>query len=348
MRAELQTLHTNIEATGNAQQRWRARASVRVILDDERGHVGLGEAAPLHGLSPETTKEAFDALSAVRWPDEPPLERDAIAALVDSIDPARPSARFAVESALLSLSASVQELPMWALWAEEVESLPIAATLWGTDTESVVQSAREAAAYEVRAVKVKIGVVGGWREPAMLRAVREVLATAELRLDANGSLDPETLPDRLDALAIHEPAFLEEAAPFDDVLALERAPFPLGIDESLARGDAEEVLERALGHAPIGVVVLKPSLLGGLERCRRLAQRAREAGRVVVISHLMEGCIARAAAAHLALALGGTEAVGLGDHPALLPLSDGLTTPWIDLAWIEPPELPGLGLELAW
>ena len=59
----------------------------------------------------------------------------------------------------------------------------------------------------------------------------------------------------------------------------------------------------------------------------------------------MEGPIARAAIAHLALALGG-EAAGLGEHPGLLPLSDGLCTPWIEPTQIDPPELPGLGLEL--
>jgi hypothetical protein len=41
-------------------------------------------------------------------------------------------------------------------------------------------------------------------------------------------------------------------------------------------------------------------------------------------------------------------APSLGDHPALAALSDGLTVGWIDEAWIEAPELPGLGLEIAW
>jgi o-succinylbenzoate synthase len=348
VRAELQTLHANIETVGNAKQRWRSRSSVRLILDDDDGHVGLGEAAPLPGMSPETTRDAFDALSAVEWPEEPLLELDEIARVVESVDPGVPSARFAVETALTSLAASVEGLPMWAMWCREVSELPIAATLWGADVDSVLQSAREAAAYEVLAVKLKIGQVGEWREQDLLRKVREIVGPVDLRLDANQSLDPDTLEAQLEAFVPHDPAFLEEPCDLERVLELEEAPFPLAVDESLVGDDTEATLERALSHDPIGVVVLKPSLLGGLERCRRLAERAREAGRAVVVSHLMEGTIARAGAAHLALALGGELAAGLGDHPALLALSDGLTAGWIDLAWIEPPEAPGLGLELAW
>lgn len=348
MRAELQTLHANIETVGNATRRWRARSSIRLILHDDAGHVGLGEAAPLPGMSPETTPAAFDALGAVAWPEAPPLELDAIARVVETVDPAVPSARFAVETALSSLAAAIRGVPLWALWSEEASEVPIAATLWGDDEEAVLQSAREAAAYAVRAVKVKIGRRGEAEERELLRRVRELVGDVDLRLDANGALDPDALEARLEALAVHDPAFLEEPCALERVLALGGAPFPLAVDESLGGPDAEATLERVLEHAPIGAVVLKPSLLGGLARCRRLALRAREAGRDAVVSHLMEGTIARAGAAHLAVALGGPVAAGLGDHPALMPLSDGLTAGWIDLSWIEPPEAPGLGLELAW
>jgi L-alanine-DL-glutamate epimerase-like enolase superfamily enzyme len=89
--------------------------------------------------------------------------------------------------------------------------------------------------------------------------------------------------------------------------------------------------------------VLKPTLLGGLIRTRSLAERASASGRSFVISHLLEGEIARAACAHLALALGGL-AAGLGDHPALARLSGGRHAAWIGPAWIEPPRAAGLGL----
>ena len=347
MRAELQMLHANIETVGNARRTWSTRSSVRLILDDGAGHVGLGEAAPLAGFSSESPVQARAALEAVEWPRKPPESLDEIAAIVERIDPALPSARFAAETALASMLASRRGRPLWALYTDETpEELPIAQNLWGESLESLHASAAEAAAYELQVVKLKVGRARE-EDRARLDLVRELLPNAELRLDANGSFAPDALEERVAELSAYAPSFLEEPMPLDAVLATRVRPaFPFAVDESLAP-DPEARLSRALEHDAIGVVVLKPTLLGGLARCRELARRARQAGRAVVISHLLEGAIARAAAAHLALALGG-EAAGLGDHPALDPLSDGLSASWIDLAWIVPPDVPGLGLELVW
>ena len=347
MHTEFQTLHANFHETGNAKRSWTTRTSVRLYLHDGDGHIGLGEAAPLEGLSREGAGQAQEALAAFDWPDQPPLELDEIEALVSRIDPALPSARFAAESALTSLAASVLAVPMWAMWADEVEAQPVAPVLFGPDDFTIMRAAREAAAHEVQAVKLKVGVHSERMESALLREIRAVVGPIDLRLDANGSVPPDKLAATLERLAEHEPSFLEEPAALEHIMKLSEVPFPLAIDESLAGDDADEVLDRALDCDHIQVVVLKPSLLGGAARCLSLAARARAAGRQVVVSHLMEGVIGRCAAAHLALALGGAPA-GLGEHPALGLLSDGLTASWIDLAWITPPSAPGLGLELAW
>ena len=347
MRAELQTLHASIEAVANARRSWTTRVSVRVMLDDGAGHVGLGEAAPLAGFSPESASDARRALAALEWPERAPMSLAAVRAIVERIDPALPSARFAAETALTSLMASTFEVPLWALYADEAHAIPICAALLADDVSAIEAGAREAAAFGMQAVKLKVGRGDRQTERALLTIVRDVLPDAELRLDANGAFSAEGIEERLAELARYAPAFLEEAAPLPVVLAREApAPFPLAVDESLA-GDAEARLEEALGCDDIGAVVLKPTLLGGIGRCLALAQRARRAGRAVVVSHMLEGVIARAAAAHLAVILGG-HAAGLGEHPALAPLSSGLLAGWIGVGWIEPPELPGLGLGVAW
>lgn len=347
MRAELQTLHASIETVANARRSWSTRASVRVMLDDGAGHVGLGEAAPLEGFSKESASDARQALAALEWPERAPVSLAAVRAIVDRIDAGLPSARFAAETALTSLMASTFEVPLWALFADEAHAIPMCATLLADDVASIETGAREAAAFGMQAVKIKVGRGDRQSERALLTIVRDLLPDAELRLDANGAFSAAGLEGRLAELARFEPAFLEEAAPLPVVLAHEpAAPFPLAVDESLA-GDAEARLEEALGCDAIGVVVLKPTLLGGIGRCLALAKRARRAGRAVVVSHMLEGVIARAAAAHLAVVLGGA-AAGLGEHAALAPLSSGLMARWIGIGWIEPPELPGLGLDVAW
>ena len=344
MQAELQTLHASIPVAANARKRWTSRASVRLLLSDGEGGIGIGEAAPLAGLSTETAAEAREALAHFKWPKRAPSSLAGVAKVVAKVDPALPSVRFAVETALLSLWTSRLGMPLWSVWAESVDEVPLAMTLWGADDRQLVDAAKEAAAFDAPAVKVKIG-----RNPTLdewlIETVRLLLPDAELRLDANGALDAKGLSARLDALSAYRPGFLEEPASLDVIEALDSVPFPMAVDESLAGPDGDAMFERALACRHVDVVVLKPSLLGGLTRCETFARRAREVGKRAVVSHLMEGPIARAACAHLALALG-REAAGLGDHPGLLALSDGLCTPWITSTRIEPPEHAGLGLDL--
>jgi len=318
---------------------------VRLLLSDETGRIGIGEAAPLPDMSTETAAAARDALAHFDWPERAPTSSAEIARIVARIDPALPSARFAAETALMGLWTWRLGVPLWAMWIDEVEPVRLASVLWGSNDAELVESAREAAAYEASAVKVKVG-----RTPALddwlLETVRSYLPDAELRLDANGTLDPEELDEHLERYAKYDPAFLEEPCALEEIEARTSLPFPMAVDESLGGPDGDAVFERALACKHVGAIVLKPTLLGGLARSHRMAHEAAAAGKSVVISHTMEGPIARAACAHLALALGPTVAAGLGQHPGLLPLSDGLCTPWMDAKWIGTPQLPGLGLEL--
>ncbi len=345
MQAELQTLHATIPATRNARSRWQARTSVRLLLSDEHGCIGIGEAAPLPGMSLETASQAREALARFEWPEHAPTSAAEIARVVARIDPGLPSARFAAETALMTLWTWRLGMPLWMVWADSVAEIPLASALFGRDDRALVESAREAATYEVPAVKVKVG-----RTPALddwlLETVRGLLPDAELRLDANGTLKPEELDESFERFAKYDPAFLEEPCALSEIEGRSAVPFPIAVDESLGGPDGEAVFERALACPHVGAIVLKPTLLGGLDRCHRWAGRAHAAGKSAVISHTLEGPIARAACAHLALALGPNVPAGLGEHPALLPLSDGLCTPWIDVAWMDPPQLPGLGLEL--
>jgi o-succinylbenzoate synthase len=345
VRAELQTLHATIDVA-NASQRWVTRSSLRLMLDDERGHHGVGEAAPLPGWSQESVRDARVALEAVRWPDDPPLNAAEVRELVSSIGP--PSARFAAETALLSLASAIHGVPLYAMLSDrEVSPVPVAWTLFGSDRGGVLRAAREAAALQVRAIKVKVGGRPLLEELELLERVRAIVGdSVELRLDANRSLPEKRLATTLESYAAFRPVFIEEPAPLEVTLSRTDLAIPIALDESIAEG-GEAVLERALQAEQIGAIVLKPTLLGGLLPCLDFAQRAEAAGRDAVISHALEGVIARAAAAHLALVVG-RAAPGLGDHPALEPLSRGLDTRWIDLAYIEPPAAIGLGLELAW
>jgi L-Ala-D/L-Glu epimerase len=119
--------------------------------------------------------------------------------------------------------------------------------------------------------------------------------------------------------------------PAGDVAGLRRlrALLPIAADEALgAEGAPEALLDGEEGPAA-DLFVLKLPVLGGVLPALKLAARARSRGVGAVVTSAMDGAVARAAGAHLALALGGRWAHGLAlgsllrDDPGAQPVVAG-------------------------
>ena len=142
-------------------------------------------------------------------------------------------------------------------------------------------------------------------EEARLAAVRNAVGpVVALRLDANGAWpDAAHALRALERLARFGIELVEQPVPAPDVAALAAVRgarvVPIAADESAA--DAAS-LERVLAAGAADVVVVKPSALGGLRAAERAAQRARAAGCQVLVTSLLDGAVARAAALALAAA----------------------------------------------
>jgi o-succinylbenzoate synthase len=286
----------------DARRRWLDREAIAIAISDGT-HVGRAEAAPLPQLSVETLEHAEQALRAVSWPEIDIDSEDPLTLAARLIPEDLPSARFAVEAALLDLVGRARNLPVAALLAEREPAGAIATAALIDDLEMAVARARSALDAGAGALKVKIGRQSEISEEiAMLHALRrEFHDDVRIRADANGALTGFHDP-RIRALAEIGCELLED--PFSIELLLEHDPLPLpiGLDESLAREPARALraLEQGLAHA----VVLKPSLLGGIGRSLALAETARKRGARIIISHLYDAPRSFAACAHLALSLG--------------------------------------------
>ena len=159
-------------------------------------------------------------------------------------------------------------------------------------------------------LKLKIGVPGALdRELAQIETLRVRLgASIELRLDANGSL---TTPEierawlRLEPVGI---ALFEEPGPPSRPRSL-----PLGLDESLQGLEVSAALVHVKRAAP-SAIVLKPTSLGGIGHCWRLAESSEAPA---VVSHCFDGPFAWRAAAALSLCLPPSAAHGLAPHSGL-------------------------------
>lgn len=319
------------ESFASARAEWRTRSGLVLVLRDEEGRIGLGEASPLPHYSSDTIEAAAPSLaiaaSALRELDldlELPL-LPRVAAWLAAGPLVPPAARFALETALLDLAGQRLGLPVRALITGRSEpALELAAVISGTTDRALADSAMRALERGIRTLKLKIG-----REPfdvelPRLRALARMLPPgARIRLDANQKLVPDTLT-RLSALLEIGPELVEEPAPPEELLCLPSSPVPLALDESLGRADAAELIASLASRGLLGALVLKPMAIGGILRSAELAALARTLGLEPIVSHLLDGPIAHAAASQLALATSSiTLAAGLDRHSGL--------TAWPDL-----------------
>ena len=321
----------------------RSFAVLTLMRDD--GTLGLGEASPLPGYSPDDMWDVAEALHALV---ATPIEVDALASPFDIVScalgerpPAEPSARFALETAVLDWLGRNRGLPVHRILGGDAERdpVPIGDLVMAQNPSEWLPEADRLLADGATHLKLKVGLDVA-REVQALQAIRSEHRTLPLRLDGNGNLSVEELRAYADAFERLELEMFEEPVSGEAWSEVLELPLPWALDESLLDVDASL---RALESERVRALVLKPTVLGGFGACFEWAGRAAVVGADVTVSHTFDGPIARAAAAELALALRCGLAAGLGPHPAL-ELWPPCTTASIDGRRIVPHDEPGLGL----
>jgi o-succinylbenzoate synthase len=322
VRAEVRRVAGPVTGIASSQRSWQKRRGLLLRLTDGDGRVGYGEASPLPGYSPDSLEACADVLERLATRPVPAVGDDLVdvASAVDELLPAAPlpAARCAIETALLDLLSQRQGVPISSLLAAQPAAhVPMAVLVPSSGGEAAMAAARRAWTAGIRTIKLKIGQPGRFADECQLisRLRGELGPDLQLRLDANGAWRVAQASDKLAALVAYAPEFVEQPVAGTAVLRLLAAPVPLAADEALHGGMDEA--EAVVRSGACQVAILKPMVIGGLLRCRALANVARACGVAPVVSHLFDGPVARAAAAELALALGGARACGLGPHAAL-------------------------------
>lgn len=250
-------------------QRLKTREGLIVRLQDGERQ-GWGEAAPLPGFSRETLAEVESAVCAALagWVEHGVAAQDALP----------PSAAFGLSCALAECDQSLPD-------AADYRKAPLCsgdpdelfAMLQGLPGEKVA--------------KVKVGLYEAVRDGMIVTLLLEALPDLKLRLDANRSwtrakadgfaryVAPE-LRSRI--------AFLEEPCKTrDESRAFARATgIAIAWDESVREADF-----RVAAEPGVVAIVIKPTLVGSLSRCRQLVDDAHRAGLTAVISSSIESSL---------------------------------------------------------
>ncbi len=292
------------------------REGLIIHCTSEQGIEGFGEAAPLPGLSEESLEDVIEEVemfeSVLLDQDVPKNIEKFEGALTEwlSAYSLSPSLQFAIETAMLNLMANSRKILLSQLFEESpVENISVNGLLQGTMDEVVLQ-AKACLLNGFTAMKLKVGRKDMDEDIRNVQAVSEIIRDkALLHLDANQAWTLKEAVKFGQAIGCACVDYIEE--PLQDVAGIpeffHQTLIPAALDESLQNLDIKDVgsIEGA------DVVVVKPTILGGIEKTYHLIKYARERALRCVVSSSFESSIGVTTLAHLAASLTPRTAAGL-------------------------------------
>jgi O-succinylbenzoate synthase len=256
------------------------------LTDDARpGALGLGEAAPLAGLSPEYGPDF--AAAVARLCERFNAGAFATFAVADApafVGAGLPSLVFALETALLDLARGGRRQLYDNAFSRGEAALPINGLVWMGDAAFMREQIQQKLAAGYSCLKLKIGSLDFETELALLAEIRAVAAPERLtlRVDANGAFAPADAPRKLAQLAafaihsIEQPIAAGQAAALAELCRT--SPLPVALDEELIGVEDPARQAALLDEIRPAYVVLKPTLLGGHAATRRWIALAQARG----------------------------------------------------------------------
>ena len=236
-----------------------------LVAEDSQGRIGVGECSLIPGLSLELAGEA-----------EAALKRVASSGCLDAMAvPAHcPAVRFAVETAAWDLHGGGRGVIAESAFTTGEQPIDINGLIWMASMENMLEQFERLAERGFTTLKCKVGALDWRQELDMLHQVRErwPADSFTLRVDANGAFSKVGIDEthrRLEALAnlgVH--SIEQPLVPSDrDGLATlcEANVLSIALDESLIGVHVLTDRMRLLDHVRPQHLVLKPSLLGGLD-----------------------------------------------------------------------------------
>lgn len=288
---------------------------------------GLGEGAPLPGLSLDGEAEWqrlqtwLDNNPDCTVPDPGPTACYTWAKnLLQQAGLAQPSSlRYALETAALSITSGEPEVYFRNAFTLGNQSLEINGLVWMDDLQAMYQQGLEKARQGFTTIKFKIGSHAWADELALLQSFRKQYPAdaITIRVDANGAFSPDQALRVMDDLARLQVHSIEQPIRQGQHNAMRRlvaeGATPIGLDEELITAMPWDELQDMVAYIHAPYLILKPTLIGGLERTANIIALAAQSGSQWWLTSSLETPIGLTALAQFA-----------AEHKATLP--QGLST----------------------
>jgi O-succinylbenzoate synthase len=270
--------------------------------------VGIGEAGPLFGLSPEFGDAAEQKMGEV----------------VKAINAGEPlpslenysSILFALETARYDLIQGGKRILFPSKFTSGEEAISINGLIWMGQKEFMKEQIIRKIEAGFQTIKMKIGAIDFETEMELLRFIRREFSERDLtlRVDANGAFSPDEALlklEELSTLRIHSIEQPIKAGQEEQLAKLcEETPLPIALDEELIPNFHRK--EELLGAIKPQFIILKPTLMGGLQGSRDWIQTAERLGIDWWITSALESNVGLNAIAQFTAELGNPLPQGLG------------------------------------
>lgn len=249
------------------------------IFDSENPSVfGLGEAAPLKGLSiddfpnfEQILQEICDTFNSL---DLEVFEWNINIILSQLIDDRLPSIKFGFETALLDVMNGGRRIIFDNDFSKSQKAININGLVWMGSKEFMTAQVDEKLAAGFDTIKMKVGAINFTEELEILASIRQQFSAEQitLRVDANGAFSPEEAPKKLAQLVNYQIHSIEQPIKQHQPEAMaelcQNSSIPIALDEELI-GVSDYVQKmQLLKKLKPTYIILKPTLLGGLQHCR--------------------------------------------------------------------------------
>jgi o-succinylbenzoate synthase len=292
-------MHENV-ITAYGQIEHRTGQEIHLTLD---GQIGKGEVMPLPGWSKNTAEQTKKELESIqRDPDQfflSPLGYS-------------PEVQAGMTSAYWSQRASAAREPLWSILGGSADEIMVNALIGGGTKGRFRRSILTALEQGNTTLKIKMGFPDD--EDRLQIIVDEIAPDTRIRLDSNASWSLQQAIDFIDladGLLGDRLEYVED--PVKDIKELQQIRTNLSVaiaTDSLT--PTIETITHAIEESLTDYVVLKPSLLGGIEPVLKIAKLAEDKGISVIVSSTYDGPVGLHSWCHLAAAIGNGVAHGLG------------------------------------
>ena len=240
------------------------------ITLSQDGKIGIGECAPLLGLSLDNFNQIEKKLDEMC--KNPNLFINDLSQLSDF-----PSIRFGLEMAQLDMKNGGGHN-----YFSGFQPIDINGLIWMGDADFMIQQVEGKLSEGWKCIKMKIGAIDFDRELEILKSIRSRFDKdeLELRVDANGAFSEEDVRKKLEKLSKYDLHSIEQPIKQGQRNLLSElcksSPVPIALDEELISLIDEKERIQMLEKVEPQYLVLKPSLLGGFQESEKWIELAKE------------------------------------------------------------------------